>query len=72
MIIFREGRVKRAKPNKLWDSLHSSYWFLPSSIAVAVIASRFRSTIKRQLDPSVAASLEILYPNVNLPIPGEK
>lgn len=35
----------------------------------AAIASRFRSTITRQLKPSVAASLEILYPNVNLPIP---
>jgi uncharacterized membrane protein len=30
--------VRQARLQKLWDSLHSSYWFLPSLMALAAIA----------------------------------
>jgi uncharacterized membrane protein len=33
--------MKRIKWSKLWDSLHSSYWFLPTVMAVAAIALAF-------------------------------
>lgn len=33
--------MKSVKWSKLWDSLHSSYWFLPTVMAVAAIALAF-------------------------------
>jgi len=33
--------MKNVKLGKLWDSLHSSYWFVPTIFAVIAIALAF-------------------------------
>ncbi|BAY65675.1 hypothetical protein NIES22_57820 [Calothrix brevissima NIES-22] len=48
--------MKNVKLSKLWDQLHSSYWFIPAVMAVAATALAF---IMLNLDRSGNADINV-------------
>ncbi|MBD1996252.1 DUF2254 domain-containing protein [Leptolyngbya sp. FACHB-541] len=53
--------MRNAKLNKLWDALHSSYWFLPSIMVVAAIALAFGMLVVDRTTPKSLESLSWIY-----------
>ncbi|NJN57504.1 MAG: DUF2254 domain-containing protein [Leptolyngbyaceae cyanobacterium SL_5_9] len=53
--------MKNAKLSKLWDALHSSYWFLPSIMVVAAIALAFGMLVVDRTTNGSLGNLGWLY-----------
>lgn len=54
--------IKNTKLNKLWDSLHSSYWFVPALMMVGAIALAFLMlTLDRLSEPAFTSYLIWIY-----------
>lgn len=53
--------MKNVKLSKLWDSLHSSYWFLPSLMALGGMALAFATLALDQTDKVETGKLSWIY-----------